>query len=765
MKRFHLVRLLLVLTCLAALLTGCSRDPNVRKQKYLESGQRYFDEGKYREAIIQYRNATQVDGRFADAHYQLAQAYLKVKDWQHAYTELSRTVELEPENYKAHVDLANLLSADGEVKAAQEHVDLLLQKQPGDPATHIAAANILGREQRIDEAIAETRKAIALAPDRGDSYLNLALLQTMANLPDAAEPNYKKAIDLKATGANPRLALAAFYQARRRYAEAEQQVQQVIAENPKDPDPRIELSKLYIAQGKQAEAEQYMKQVKRDLPDDPAAYVLLGDYYFLIGDLDRAVSEYESLYNDHPKDLHVKKNYIQLLILKNRTDDANKLNEQILSSKAQDDEALVYRGEIQIHQGKLNEAVQTLQSVVSREPGMAVGHYQLGIAFSQLGDLDHAGTEWQEAVHLRPDMVDAYRSLATLALQKADMAGLERSASEMIRLQPAAADGYAMRSFSLMARKQFPAAEQDARKAIEIAPQAGVGYLEMGHLNALQQRFSEAENWYKQSLSRDANSGDALRGLLNLYVAQKQTDKAIATANAQIAISPNNSTFYDLLGSLLLGKKDYKGAEPALRKAIELDKHNSDAIAKLGSVQSAEGTPDAALATYNSGLKDNPKQAEIYILIGGVYENKHDLENAKSAYQTALQIKRDDPVASNNLAYLLLQTGGNADLALHLAQTARRGLPQLSNVADTLGWAFYQKSVYESAIEMFQEAIKLAAKNKEPDSALYHYHLGLAYAKAEKPALAKQHLERVLKIDPKYPDADDVKKELAQLKS
>jgi Tfp pilus assembly protein PilF len=54
---------------LAALLTGCSRDPNVRKQKYLESGQRYFDKGQYREAEIQFENAIQVDSRFADAHY------------------------------------------------------------------------------------------------------------------------------------------------------------------------------------------------------------------------------------------------------------------------------------------------------------------------------------------------------------------------------------------------------------------------------------------------------------------------------------------------------------------------------------------------------------------------------------------------------------------------------------------------------------------------------------------------------------------------
>ena len=281
----------------------------------------------------------------------------------------------------------------------------------------------------------------------------------------------------------------------------------------------------------------------------------------------------------------------------------------------------------------------------------------------------------------------------------------------------------------------------------------------------LQGKFSDSEGWYKQAQSHEPSSVDVLSGLQQLYIVEKQVDKAIAAANAQIALSPNNSMLYDLLGGALMEKKDYQNAEPALKKAIELDKHNGNAYALLGKTQSAKGDDDAAIATLNEGIKENPSFADLYILLGGAYEKKHDLEKAKSAYQSALQVRREDPVASNNLAYVLLETGGNADLALQLARTARRGLPELSNVADTLGWAFYQKGGYRSAIEMFQEAIKLSAKNKEPESAEYHYHLGLAYAKSEQPTLAKQHLERVLKIDPKYPEADDVRKQLAQLRS
>jgi Flp pilus assembly protein TadD len=215
----------------------------------------------------------------------------------------------------------------------------------------------------------------------------------------------------------------------------------------------------------------------------------------------------------------------------------------------------------------------------------------------------------------------------------------------------------------------------------------------------------------------------------------------------------------------MLTKKDYPGAETAFKKAVQLDKSNIDAYIKLGQTQLARGVVDATLGTYAEAISANPKEPALYIVTGVAYERKHELDKAKTAYQTALQLKPDNPQASNNLAYVLLETNGNLDQALQLAQTARRNMPESSNVADTLGWAFYQKGVYESAIGMFQEAIKLATKNKETDNPTYHYHLGLAYARTERPALARQHLEHVLKIDPKYSGADDVRKQLAQLKS
>ena len=44
----------------------------------LRAANAIFEQGKYREAAIQFQNAIQVDDRYADAHYQLYQTYVKL---------------------------------------------------------------------------------------------------------------------------------------------------------------------------------------------------------------------------------------------------------------------------------------------------------------------------------------------------------------------------------------------------------------------------------------------------------------------------------------------------------------------------------------------------------------------------------------------------------------------------------------------------------------------------------------------------------------
>jgi len=762
----------LLCSCLlASLLTGCSRDPNVRKQKYFDSGEKYFAGGKYREAAIQYSNAVQIDPRFAQGHYKLSQAYLRLGDNMNALQELNRAVELSPDNYPAQTDLANLLvtvrkpdgSAEPEALViAKPHLDLLKDKQPNTATTHEAWANYYSAQDNLPAAIQEVQRAISIDPGRSESYLLLALLQLRSNLPDDAESNFKKAIQADPKAMNAQLGLGGFYQSRNRISDAEQQYKHAIEVDPSSPAPRAAMVRLLTQAGRRNEVESFLQQTKKDIPDNPEGYRMLGDFYFSIGELDKAVAEYSSVFHDHPKDLQAKRNYIQLLILKNRLDDATKLNNELLKSNSHDADALVYKGQIQLRQNDSQGAVESLQTAVRYDSGSAVAHYQLGLAYAQKRDFQRAESEWREAVRIRPDLVDAQKALATLELNRGENDTVVRTAQQIIAAQPYSADGFIIKAVAETAAQKYADAQHDVEEAMKRAPQSPVPDVQMGNIHLSQKHFADAEKSYRQALDKDPSSSDALGGLLNTYFAQKQFDKVIAAARDQIAKSPNNSNFYDLLGTAFSnGKKDYPNAEAALRKAVDLDKNNIDALEKLGKVQVLMGATDQAIALYQQSIKDNPQEVRFYILVGELYESKHDWDQAKTFYQQALKITPDHPLASNNLAYLMLEQGGNVDVALNMAQTARRGMPESSNAADTLGWAYFRKGIYDSAISQFQEALRLNEKQGAPDDAEVHYHLGLAYQKANRLALARQQLEKALQLSPQNANA---RKALAELR-
>lgn len=755
--------ILCVPVLLLLVISSCSLDPNARKEKYFRSGQHYFAEGKYREAAIEFGNAIKIDPKYAEAHQELAETYLHLKQGEGAGQEFIRTLDLQPENYQARIELTNLLILAHAFQDAHDQIDLLLQKRPNDPDVHLAISNLLEAQEDVPGSISEVQKAIALAPSRQDLYLRVAILQMRTSQPNLAEASLKKVIELNPASSQAHVLLGTFYQSSNRLDDAEQEFRKAIQFDPRNPEGTAALSRLYLAEGKKAEAEALVKQTQRDLTNNPAGYSMLGDFYMLTGATDKAVAEYANLHLQHPGDLNVTKTYIQLLVQEKRFPEARALNDTILKANPDDDDAMVYQAEMQISDGAVGDAAQKLEVLIKNSPKNAKAHYALGIAYDKLGYAERAESEWREALQLQPTMIDAVRALASSAMRQGDSATLEQASAQLIVLQPSSPDGYALRALASINRKHYGEAQQDINRAIAVAPQSAFGYVQLGNLKLVQKEFGDATKAFQQALDRNPNSSDALRGLVNAFVAENQLDNAIAAVRAQIAKSPANSGFYDLLGStLFFSKKDLSGAEAAFTKAIDLDKHNSDAMLKLCQVQATNGELDRAIASAQQGIGNNPRNPDLYILLGRFYESKSDWNQAQAAYRNALNISPQQPQASNNLARIMVQTGGNLDVALSLAQTARRGMPNSPSAADTLAWINYQKDAYQSAIGLLLEALSLQQKARMPDSSEIHFHLGMAYAKNGQTALARQQLERALKLDP---NATEARKQLAGLKS
>ena len=271
---------------------------------------------------------------------------------------------------------------------------------------------------------------------------------------------------------------------------------------------------------------------------------MLGDFYYANNQLDKATDEYAALYQDHPKDMVVKKNYIQLLILKDRIDEARKLNDEILKEHPDDEDAQIYKGEIEIRSGKANDAINTLQAVLKNDPDNAVAHYQLGLAFDQLGNTNRAETEWRDAVRLRPDIVEAHRALAGVAIHRGDARRLGAGSGSDHRLaaRPLPMDTCCARVAEID-RKEFATADEYIHRSLEKEPNNPAAYMQLGNLRMAQNQLAEAQKAYQQALDQDPNSTDALGGVLNVDLMQKQPDRAIAAAKRRWPSLPRTPGF------------------------------------------------------------------------------------------------------------------------------------------------------------------------------------------------------------------------------
>ena len=167
---------------------------------------------------------------------------------------------------------------------------------------------------------------------------------------------------------------------------------------------------------------------------------------------------------------------------------------------------------------------------------------------------------------------------------------------------------------------------------------------------------------------------------------------------------------------------------------------------------------DKAVADFQRAITVVPKDVQLYVSLGALYERAGNWEVARDTYQRALTIQLDNPFASNNLAYILLEHGGDVNVALTLAQTARKGLPNLPNSADTLGWAYYKTGAFSAAEPLLEAAVKNA-----PDDQTYRYHLGRTYIKLLDKPRAKAELEKAISLDPQSPVADLARQAISEI--
>jgi tetratricopeptide (TPR) repeat protein len=741
----------LICTALAALtLVSCSRDPIYLRQKYLDSGNKYYDQKRYPEASIFYRKAIDKDRKFGPAYYRLALVDLKLQQIPNAYYALRRAYELLPKNTQdsndATLKLAEiiLMTASSQpdpqplLNDVQPMVDGLLKNNPnsweghklnGDVALLKATAAFRAghptdTKQEITTSIQEYRAALAAKP--GDYIVTLALGRTLTLDGEAAEAEtlFKGLVEKDKLNLNAYYELYKIYSSQKRLPEAEAELKSAIAAVPGDSTLRIALAQFYYSTNRQDALVALLNDMKKDLKRFPQAYFQTGLFYERIGQYDNALKQFEDgIQNDPSQKNSYLKHEIDVFIRENNVVMAQSKNDQILKNDPNDPEAKGLRATFMLDKGQVDEAQSDLQSVVTARPGNWVARFNLGRAFFAKGEYEQASQQFDKCVDLNPGYLPARYAQTQVAIVRGNFDEALHDSDEILKQKPDSIQGRVMKAASLQRLNRYDDARKLLNDVLDKNPKQVESLLEIGVLDLNQKKTKDALEHFRRAYEAAPQNIRGLLGESRALLMDGQAEKSVDLVRQAAQKTPSFQLQREL-GNTQMAARQFDASiatyQGLLNGTTDM-RIKGDLWSRIGESYRFKGDFPKSIEFMEQATKALPDNAAIATNLALLYDAANDLPKARTYYEKALKIDQNNPLALNNLAYLITETNGDLNQAMTYANEAKQRLPNFLEVSDTIGWIDLKKNITNSAIDEFKRLVV-----QQPLNPIYHYHYAMA---------------------------------------
>ena len=752
-----------LLSALALGSVSCTRDASY----YIGRGNRYFDNGQYIEATINYRKAIQKDPRSGEAYYRIALTELQQKNVVLAYGDFSRAAQLSPDNLDVAVKFGDLVlySYLNDPSHSKKQYDLLTSMADRiaakDPKS-IDAMRFKGflavTDRKPDEAIRIFRIANSIKPMQPEIVLPLA--QTLVAVKQAEEA---EKMSLQALRLHPHYAalynfLYYQYLNTNRPAEAEQILKAKVSVEPKEPAWHLELASHYARTGNTAEMKATLQHLLDDPKGFPQARFQIGEFYAGIGNADEALRQLNEGAKAEGKRTEIyQKKIAQLLANQGKTAEALDVLDGILKRHPDMADALGLHALLLMESGSVQKtelAAKELVAGLKRNPQDPQLHYELGRARFLKGDLGGARTELLEALQRQAGYVAPRLLLAQISLQTNHPSEALRVADQTLALEPDNASAIIIHSSILMALTRYDEAREELNRLIQEHPERQDAQLQLGLLNVAQSRFKEANEIFHKLYKPGSPDTRPLEGLVRADNAQHEYDRSIQLLQDELKhASPEQS---DPLRIALAAIAMYAGKyDLAVQEYQELAAAHPDVAdfhRRLGLLYNLKGDLLKSLGALQKEVELLPNDAVAHADYGYALQLADRKPDAIEHYRKSLALRPGDAIVSNNLAFLLADTESNLDEALRLAMQAQRQKAGDPGVADTVGWVYYKLGQNESALQIFRNLTM-----KYPESAPFHYHLAAVLIAKGEAAQAKEQLQKALTARPSKSEEEQIK--------
>lgn len=484
-------------------------------------------------------------------------------------------------------------------------------------------------------------------------------------------------------------------------------------------------------------------EVLKAAPKLPEANSLRGDILLAKNRPDDAMQAYEAVIDAKPTELSAYQSVITLLIRANKLDAAQAKVAALRKAVGNHPLAIYMQAFLDVKNGKSKEAYDGVLQVLRVAPEFVPALMLASALQLQRNDFAQAQENLSKVLEKIPNQPFARRLMVSAHL------GMREPGKALETLQPLIKDRvddvsvlnlagqvYAMNGDFTRSEEYFSRAAKADPNNAQYRTRLGVSRLAGGETDRAFQDLEAASSLDSDNIQADVT-------LIMAHLRRNESAKAMAAVQVLEKKKPNDPITHNMKGGVLLVLKDMAGARKSFEKALEIKPDFLPALSNLARLDIQDKQIDTARKRYENFLSKNPNQAQAYLqyaeflaMTGAPARDVQSvLEKGLAASPTSLPLRLA-------LVRLLVQAG-DAKRALVLAQEAAAGSPDEPAVLELLGRAQVAAGELQQALTTYSKLATRMPSSPIPLIAI----ADLKMATKDIPG-AEQNLRKALTIKP-----------------
>ncbi len=648
----------------------------------------YYNKGLVKDAVEELKKALEIDPHFTLAKNNLDYIYRSTGYYDEQIEKLERKIAENPDDYDSRLELARSYKSIGNYYEAINQYSKYLRQKPSDTQALLELGIACKASGFYEPSVEQLKKVIRLDKDNASAHKYLGEVYYNLGMFSSAIEELKTAIRLNPEDAESYYLLSFTYGEEGKFDEATKAAKKAINLNPRFGKTEANLSLgLYKRKG----YEDFLTVSKDKIGENPSfGYYAMGLAYKNKGLFKEALAELEKAIKADPGNSLVREQIGEVYLFTGKNEEAIKA---YLEALKQDPDLPKLANNIGIayHRlGKLEEAVSWYKRAISKELNYAVSWNNLGVAYYHSGAPKEAFNCLKRAKEINPEYVDPYLNIGLV----------------------------------YMTRGNYETAEKFFKRVIEMKGENPLPFNYLGSVYLNLERFEDAIYFFRMAVERDDSFAEALYNLGFALSRIGKYDEALEATKKAMEIDPYYSSNRFKLGVDIYSERLGILVARELTKDMEVGRVAGEETAEdfFGDLFEAPGEkikpkPDikkeiqratalvkenklnTAMELLTEARNVEPRNEELLLLLGKIYEKKELLGEAKDVLQGLVP----ENLEASKLLIKVYQKNGEWERALNLSKELNKRYPEESFAYIASAQYLKRKKQYEKAIELLKK--------------------------------------------------------------